>query len=56
MSDRDIALQLADYLARQREREYHDDSPAQIEPVVLQHIAKLAQWEKLVREIAEELE
>jgi hypothetical protein len=52
MSDRDIALQLADFLAILRvNRENGQD------PISPHHtIAKLTQWEKLVREIAEELE
>jgi hypothetical protein len=54
MSDRDIALQLADYLARQRI--YHSESICRDASEIRDHVADLARWEKLVREIAEELE
>jgi hypothetical protein len=54
MSDRDIARQLADWLAYMRKA--HEVSIANQDPAIRDHIAKLAQWEKLVREIAEALE
>jgi hypothetical protein len=54
MSDRDIALQLADFLGRQRE--LHEISISRNASEIRDHIADLAQWEKLVRELAEELE
>jgi hypothetical protein len=54
MSDRDIALQLADFL--DAERRIHEESPVRSYPDIREHIARLARWEKLVREIAEEME
>ena len=48
-SDRDIeitALELADFLARVREG--NEDLVARNDPVIRNHIAKLASWEKMV--------
>lgn len=50
MTDRQTALELADFLARVREG--NEESVARNDPVIRNHIAKLASWEKMVREVA----
>ena len=50
MTDRQTALELADFLVRMREG--NEESVARNDPVIRNHIAKLASWEKMVREVA----
>lgn len=52
MSNRETAQELANWLARMREGS--EESAARNDPVMLAHIAKLAIWEKMVRDIAEQ--
>jgi hypothetical protein len=49
--DRETGIELADWLAMMREG--NEESMARNDPVIRAHIAKLAGWEKMVREAAE---
>jgi hypothetical protein len=48
--NRELALELADWLSRMREG--NEESIARHDPVIRAHIAKLAKWEKMVRDLA----
>jgi hypothetical protein len=52
--DRKIAIELADWLAHMRK--VNEDSVCRNDPVIRAHIAKLKLWEKMVRELPDELE
>ncbi len=46
----ETAVELADWLARMREG--NEESIARNDPVIRRHIAKLTEWEKMLRELA----